>query len=383
MTEREAKENPMIQISSHRTLLHCAWLALFACASVISPPATAAGYTLTTVAEDFDHPWSVAQMPDRSFLVTERTGQLLRVTPDGKRSVIEGVPPSYFAGQGGLLDVVLHPDFATNRVIYLSYAHGSPDANGTAITRATLRDSRLENAEQILLVVPLKSTPQHYGGKMLFLPDGSLLLSTGEGFDYRESAQDLGSELGKILRINDDGSVPENNPFADKHSRRIWTYGHRNPQGLILDGVTGKVYLHEHGPRGGDEINVIVPGVNYGWPAISYGRDYSGAQVSPFTAAEGMEQPLHYWVPSIAPSGMAWYGADAFPQWQGDLLIGALVDKEVRRVDIEDGKVLGEESLFRELDARIRDVRVGLDGDLYLLTDGENGKLVRVSPAGR
>ncbi len=187
--------------------------------------------------------------------------------------------------------------------------------------------------------------------------------------------------MGKILRISDDGGVPADNPFSASQSRRIWTYGHRNPQGLVLDGDTGQVYLHEHGPRGGDEINVIAPGLNYGWPAITYGRDYSGAHVSPFTAADGMEQPLLYWVPSIAPSGMVWYGADDFPEWRGDLLVGALVDKEVRRVDIEDGQVIGEQSLFKELDARIRDVRVGIDGHLYLLTDGEHGKLIKVNPA--
>ncbi len=373
----------MQQQSTHRATLRLTGLALLACASVMSALATAADYTLTTVADDLDHPWSVAQLPDRSFLVTQRTGELLHLTADGQRMSIAGVPPSYFAGQGGLLDVVLHPQFASNRMIYLSYAHGTPTANGTAITRATLADSRLENSEQILLVSPLKDTPQHYGGKMLFLPDGSLLLATGEGFDYRESAQDLDSEMGKILRINDDGSVPANNPFSAGPGQRIWTYGHRNPQGLVHDADSGAVYLHEHGPRGGDEINVIRPGQNYGWPAITYGIDYSGARVSPFTTAAGMEQPLHYWVPSIAPSGMAWYNADAFPQWRGDLLLGALVDREVRRVDLEDGKVVGEESLFKELDARIRDVRVGLDGQLYLLTDGEGGKLIRVSPASR
>ena len=358
-----------------------AGLALVAGTGAVPAQTAVADYTLTTVADKLDNPWSVAQLPDRSFLITERTGQLLRVAPDGTRISIAGVPPSYFAGQGGLLDVVLHPQFASNQVIYLSYAHGTPEANGTAITRAVLGDNRLENAEQILLVKPLKDTPQHYGGKMLFLPDGSLLLTTGEGFDYREAAQDLSSELGKILRISDDGSVPADNPFSASQSQRIWTYGHRNPQGLVLDGDTGQVYLHEHGPRGGDEINVIAPGLNYGWPAITYGRDYSGAHVSPFTEADGMEQPLLYWVPSIAPSGMAWYGADVFPEWRGDLMIGALVDKEVRRVDIEDGQVIGEQSLFKELDARIRDVRVGIDGHLYLLTDGEDGKLIKVSPA--
>ncbi len=369
--------------SLHRTLLGLARPALFACVGMMSTLATAADYVLTTVADALDHPWSVAQLPDGSFLLTQRSGELLQIAADGKRVSIAGVPPSYFAGQGGLLDVVLHPRFATNRLIYLSYAHGTPAANGTAITRARLGEASLEDARQILLVNPLKDTPQHYGGKMLFLPDGSLLLATGEGFDYRESAQDLGSEMGKVLRIHDDGSVPKDNPFGAGPSQRVWTYGHRNPQGLVRDADTGTIYLHEHGPRGGDEINVITPGLNYGWPAIGYGVDYSGARISPFTAAEGMTQPLHYWVPSIAPSGMAWYNADAFPQWRGDLLIGALVDEEVRRVDLEDGKVVGEESLFGELEARIRDIRVGLDGQLYLLTDGEDGKLIRVTPARR
>lgn len=355
--------------------------ALFACATTLVAQASETQYTLETVADGLDYPWSVVQLPDQSFLVTERTGQLQKIAPDGTRVSIDGVPSSYFAGQGGLLDVVLHPQFASNRIIYLSYAHGTAQANGTAITRAVLGDSALGSTRQILLVEPLKGTPQHYGGKMLFLPDGTLLLTTGDGFDYRESAQDLNSELGKVLRIKDDGSIPEDNPFGEGPSQRIWTYGHRNPQGLALDADTGVVYLHEHGPRGGDEINVIAPGRNYGWPAITYGRDYSGAQVSPFKAAQGMEQPLLYWVPSIAPSGMAWYNADRFPQWQGDLLVGALVDKEVRRVDLQEGRVIGEQSLFKELNTRIRDVRVGIDGHLYLLTDGDKGKLLRVTPA--
>lgn len=341
----------------------------------------AAGYTLTTIADKLDRPWSVVQLPDESFLVTQHGGELLRVAQDGSSSQVSGVPPTYVAGQGGFFDIVLHPDFAANQIIYLSYAHGSPAANGTAITRARLAGDALADSQQILLVEPQKDTPQHYGGRMLFLPDGSLLLSTGDGFDYREAAQDLDSELGKVLRIMDDGSVPGDNPFTEEPRRRIWTYGHRNAQGFALDAESGTVYLHEHGPRGGDEINIITPGKNYGWPAITYGVDYSGAKVSPFTAAEGMEQPLLFWSPSIAPSGMAWYQGDAFPEWRGDLFVGALVDQEVRRVDLDNGEVIAQESLFRELEARIRDVRVGRDGYLYVLTDGENGKLVRVTPA--
>ena len=342
---------------------------------------SSADYTLTTIAEDLDHAWAVTQLPDRSFLVTERTGNLLRVSPTGSKQVVGGVPASYFAGQGGLLDVSLHPEFDTNHVIYLSYAHGTPDANATAIARATLKDNRLVDTEQILLVKPLKDTPQHYGGRLLFLPDGTLLVTVGEGFDYREAAQDLENEMGKILRVADDGSVPGDNPFSADPSRRIWSYGHRNAQGLVYDADNDKVYMHEHGPRGGDEINVLEPGKNYGWPAITYGLDYSGARVSPYTAAEGMEQPLLHWTPSIAPSSMTLYTGDDFPQWRGDLLIGTLVDKDVRRVDLEAGKVVAQESLFRDLDSRIREVKMGLDGHLYLLTDGEGGKLLRVTPA--
>jgi glucose/arabinose dehydrogenase len=378
MTCFKEKENPM-KLNPLRSVGRAiAGLSLLVSAQALSSPAN---YTLTTIAENLDHPWAVTQLPDQSFLVTERTGQLLRVTADGSTRVIEGVPASYFAGQGGLLDVVLHPEFDSNQRIYLSYAHGTPDANATAITRATLKGDQLVDADQILLVQPMKDTPQHYAGRMLFLPDGTLLVTVGEGFDYREKSQDIENEMGKILRIMDDGSVPADNPFSGDNSRRIWSYGHRNAQGLVHDADSGKVYMHEHGPRGGDEINVVSPGKNYGWPAITYGRDYNGAHVSPFTAAEGMEQPLLHWTPSIAPSSMALYTGDHFPQWRGDLLVGALVDKEVRRVDLDDGEVVAQESLFKELDARIREVRMGRDGHLYLLTDGEGGKLLRVSPA--
>ncbi|PLW67112.1 PQQ-dependent sugar dehydrogenase [Pseudohalioglobus lutimaris] len=351
-------------------------VALFCLAGAV----LAADYELTTVARDMDEPWSVAQLPDGEFLVTLRGGKLLRISEGGAATDVQGAPETYYAGQGGYFDILLHPDFSSNHTVYLAYAHGTPEANGTAIMKATLAGDRLENAQQILLVSPLKNTPQHYGGKMLFLPDGTLLLTTGEGFEYREDAQDRESELGKILRINDDGSVPGDNPFTGENSSRVWTYGHRNPQGLALDDTTGTVYMHEHGPRGGDEINVVKAGSNYGWPAVTYGVDYSGAYVSPFTEAEGMTQPLLYWVPSIAPSGMAMYSGEHFPQWQGDLFIGALVDEEVRRVDLENGEVVGQESLFAELESRIRDVRMGTDGHLYILTDGSDGQLIRVAP---
>jgi len=344
--------------------------------SSLSLSAVAQEYRLETVASELSNPWSLAFLPDGSMLVTERAGQLRRVSKAGKiGQPIVGVPEVYFAGQGGLHDVILHPEFAENGMLYLSYAEGSPDDNGTAVARARLRNNTLEEPEVIFRVWSRKDTPVHYGARMVFLPDGTLLLTTGEGFDYREAAQDLSSGLGKIIRINDDGSPAAGNPFPE--SPFVWSYGLRNPQGLAITG-DGIVYLHDHGPRGGDEVNIIKPGVNYGWPAITFGVDYSGAYVTPYTEWEGMEQPIHYWVPSIAPSGLAVYEGDVFPEWQGDLFVGALVDKEVRRLDMKNNEVVDEESLFGELDVRIRDLREGPDGALYIVTDGDPGKIVRV-----
>jgi glucose/arabinose dehydrogenase len=324
----------------------------------------------------------VALLPDGSFLVTLRPGQLIRIDTNGSQREVYGVPETHYAGQGGFFDIVLHPEFGANQLVYLSYAHGTSRGNGTAVLRARFDGSALVDTEQILLTEPLKDTPQHYGGRLLFLPDGTLLLSTGDGFDYREAAQDIHSDLGKVLRINDDGSTPPDNPFVAERANRVWTYGHRNIQGLALDGESGRVWMHEHGPRGGDELNLLEPGTNYGWPAITYGVDYSGAHVSPFTEAEGMAQPLKVWGPtSIAPSGLAWYGGELFPEWHGDLFLGALVSREVRRLAIDEGQVTEEEALFSELGERIRDVRDLGDGFLYLLTDSAEGRLIRVRPA--
>ena len=353
---------------------------LFVLYGVATPVHSTDNYRLETVAEGLNHPWSVAQLPSGDFLVTERRGRLLRIGANGKTSVVGGVPQTYVAGQGGFFDVVLHPAFADNALVYLSYADGTARANSTAVFRAQLKGDALVDGQQILAVTPRKDTPQHYGGRLAFLPDGTLLLTSGEGFDYRESAQSLASEMGKILRVQDDGGVPADNPFRTPGSERIWSYGHRNPQGLVVDPETGKVYLHEHGPRGGDELNIIAPGNNYGWPAITHGLDYSGAYVSPFTEASGMQQPDWVWIPSIAPSGLALYDGERFPQWRGDLFVGALVDQEVRRLVMRNGKVIAEHALFDEVNARVRDVRMAPDGYLYLLTDSEDGKLIRVTP---
>ena len=347
-------------------------------------PAAPGGYRTTTVAEGLATPFSLAFLPDGSMLLTERAGRL-RVIRDGTLDPepVEGVPPVYAEGQGGLFDVVLHPDFASNGLVYLSYASGTSDANGTRVARARFDGRRLQDLEVIFEASPKKNTTAHFGGRLLFLPDGTLLVTLGDGFSYREKAQSLDGDLGKIVRIRDDGSVPDDNPFVGREGARgeIYSYGHRNVQGIVRDPESGRIYAHEHGPKGGDEVNVIEPGRNYGWPVITFGRDYSGAIISPYTEKPGMEQPLVYWVPSIAPAGMTRYDGDLFPAWKGDLLVSALVGMHVRRVDLEDGAVAGQEELFRELNQRIRDVRTAPDGGLYLLTDGDGGKLIRVDPA--
>lgn len=333
-------------------------------------------YQLETWADGLALPWSIAFLPDGSALVTELGGQLRRIDSTGKvGEPIENVPAVYFAGQGGLFDVLLHPNFSRNQLIYLSFAEGTPKNNGTAIARGRIVENRLEDLEIIFRNFTRKDTPVHYGGRMAFLADDTLLLTTGDGFDYREAAQDVNSGLGKVLRMNDDGSPAVGNPFSE--SPYVYSYGMRNQQGLAVS-RSGVIWLHEHGPRGGDELNRIEPGVNFGWPAITYGMDYSGAVISPYTEWEGMAQPLHYWVPSIAPSGLALYEEDLFPEWKGDLFVGALVNREIRRLDLSGGKVIGEEALFSELDARIRDVRTGPEGALYILTPD---RVVRVTPA--
>jgi glucose/arabinose dehydrogenase len=339
----------------------------------------AESYQLFTRAKDLRWPWSVARLPDGSFLITEREGRLIRIGDRGQRSIIAGTPDTIFAGQGGFFDIALHPQYDINHLIYLSYAEGKPSSNGTAIYRARLSEGRLEDGERILRVIPDKTTPQHYGGRLLFLDDNSLLLTTGEGFEYREEAQSPDSELGKVLRIDGSGNPAGIASLQDGKPTKIFTLGHRNPQGLALDPKTGAVYLHEHGPRGGDELNRLEIGENYGWPVVTHGVDYSGAYVSPFSTAPGMMDPLWTWVPSIAPSGMAWYNGSEFPTWRGSLLLGALVSKEVRRLQMHDGKVVKEEPLFSEIGRRIRDVRV-FGEDIFLLTDSEQGELIQVLP---
>jgi glucose/arabinose dehydrogenase len=252
------------------------------------------------------------------------------------------------------------------------------------VARARLDDGALRDLQVIFEAKPLKDTDNHYGGRIAFLPDGTFALTLGEGFEYREKAQDLTSDLGKIVRLRDDGSVPPDNPFIGRPAVRpeIYTWGHRNPQGLVFDAASGRLYETEHGPRGGDELNIIVAHRNYGWPVITYGMDYSGAYVSPYTTHRGLEQPVIYWTPSIAPSGLAIYRGDKFPDWKGDLFVGALAFEHLRRVHLDDrGEVVAQEELLNDLHRRIRDVRAPSDGYLYVCTDDDDGRVLRLEPA--
>lgn len=343
-------------------------------------------FQIDTIASGLDHPWSIAFLPGGDLLVTERAGRL-RLIKDGVLvdASIANTPDTYARSQGGYFDIVLHPDFAQNQIIYLSFAHGSPDANTTRIVRARYSGTALEDVRVIFDTAPTKDTPVHYGGRMAFLPDGSLLMTTGDGFNYREDAQRKNNRLGKTIRILDDGSVPGDNPFhADSDAdKTIWTYGHRSPQGLAVDPESGTIYQHEHGPRGGDEVNILEAGKNYGWPIATYGIDYSGAIISPFTHYKNTEQPIHQWTPSIATSGLAIYRGDVFSAWDGDLLIGGLVTKALHRLEMKDGKVQGETRYLEGLDTRIRDVRIGPDGAIYVTTDEGQGKVLRLTPKDR
>ena len=333
------------------------------------------------IAENLDHPWSLAFLPDGRLLVTERSGKL-RIVDQGQVSEpLANVPPVYAKSQGGLMDVVLHPDHANNGWIYLTLAHGSAKANATRLIRAKLEGNALVDVEVLFTAQPFKDTPVHYGGRLAFLPDNSLLLSVGDGFDYREQAQLLDNHFGKIVRLLDDGKVPPDNPFIDGVGNlpEIWTYGHRNPQAIIVHAEKDAVFAHEHGPDGGDEINVIVPGRNYGWPITTHGKDYSGAAISPFTELHGTVDPMLHWTPSIAPAGMALVNGDKYPKWQGNLMVAALKARELRRVTI-DSETIGQQSLLTALGERIRDVRLGPDGYLYVLTDNSNGRILKLIP---
>lgn len=355
-------------------------------AVTLPEPDTGHAITVETLVEGLENPWSLAFLPGGDMLVTERPGRL-RLIRDGALvdAPVSGVPEVLALSQGGLLEVAPAPDFETSAIIYLTYASGTAASNNTALYRARYEDGALLNGEMIWQSRKDKRGGAHFGGRIAFLPDGTLLLTLGDGFEFREEAQNLANHFGTIVRLNRDGSPASGNPLAEQDGALadIWTYGHRNVQGIAVDPLTGMVWAHEHGPRGGDELNLIQGGDNYGWPIVTSGLDYSGARISPFAGhGDQYTAPVREWLPnSIAPSGLAIYRGDAFPNWNGDMLVGALAGEALHRVRVDGMAAVAEEVLLAELGQRIRDVRVGPDGLVYVLTDHTNGAVLRISPA--
>lgn len=338
---------------------------------------------LTVVTGGLENPWALAFLPDGDILVSERPGRL-RIIRDGVLlpEPLQGLPQIRATGQGGLLDLLPHPDFATNRLLYFSYSSSFGGGVTTHVARGQLQDGALKNVEVLFRAEPASSGRVHFGSRLSFDKEKYLYISVGER-GQMQRAQKLDDHAGKIIRIHDDGRIPEDNPFVGRNDARpeIFSFGHRNPQGMTVHPQTGEIWAHEHGPRGGDEINLIRPGANYGWPVVTLGIDYTG-----FTIGEGlqhmpgMDDPLHHWTPSIAPSGMAFYTGESFPRWQGDLFVGALAHRHLARLKLAGMVVVEEERLLEDLGKRIRDVRVGPDKNIWLLTDHDPGQLLRLEP---
>jgi aldose sugar dehydrogenase len=340
-----------------------------------------------TVARGLQNPWGLAFLPDGRMLVTEKPGRLRVVSADGTLSEpVKGLPRIAARGQGGLLDVALDPNFARNRLIYLSFAEDRGDGKaGTSVARSRLDEAgtNLEAMQVVFRQEPAHTGGNHFGSRLVFDRSGNLFVTLGDRFDLRDQAQSPANHLGKIIRIRPQGGPAPDNPFLNREGTRleIWSLGHRNVQSAALNPVTGELWTVEHGARGGDEVNIPQKGKNYGWPVITYGVDYSGVKIGEGTAKPGLEQPVYYWDPSIAPSGMAFYTGDKFPGWRGSILVGALAGKLVSRLETSGGKVTGEERMLQNLGERIRDVRQGPDGLIYLLTDAAQGRILRMKPA--
>lgn len=365
-------------------------LTLVACAAPAqnapkssTPKSTGIPNRVAEFAKGLEHPWGMAFLPDGRLLVTERPGRLRIVDKSGRLSApLAGVPRVHAQGQGGLLDVALDPQFAENRTIYLSYAEpGQDGTSGTAVARARLTDAGLQDVKVIYQQRPKVSGSGHYGSRIVFRRDGTMFITQGERMRYSEQAQDLASGLGKIVRINRDGTIPRDNPFVGHKTARpeIWSYGHRNVQAAVLHPETGALWTVEHGARGGDELNHPEAGKNYGWPVISYGREYSGMPIGQgISAKAGMEQPVYYWDPVIAPSGMVVYTGNAYPAWKGSIFVGSLQPGALVRLVLQNGRVTREERYLGHLNERIRDVEQGPDGLLYLITDSDDGRVLRL-----
>ncbi len=381
----------MVVSMCNKFLLSCLMLLLLSVQSEYT--AAAAGKVIGTerhrlkvvvITDGLEHPWGLAFLPDKRMLVTERTGRL-RMIENNRLDPrpVSGVPKISATGQGGLLDVVLHPEFTSNKFVYLSYVAAGPGGLGTEVVRGRLHGHRLSDVEVIFRALPKSSGGRHFGSRLLFDPRGSLYITLGDRGNRRR-AQDLADHAGSIIRLRDDGRVPDDNPFVNRTTVRpeIYTYGNRNVQGIALQPGTNQIWAHEHGPQGGDEVNILRAGTNYGWPVITYGRNYGlGTRIGEGTAKPGMAQPVYYWVPSIAPSGMTFYDGKRFPRWHGNLFVGALKDQLLVRLEIRGERVVSEERMLANTLGRIRDVRSGPDGYLYLLTDASDGVLARLEPA--
>ena len=353
--------------------------------------AVANNFRTTSITEGLERPWGMTWLPDGSILITERPGRL-RIVRNGELNLepIAGVPQVFAVNHGGLMDVSLHPNFEENQLVYFTYSDGTNQANHTKVAKAVFDGTSLQNWEDVFEVTPLKASGQHFGSRITWLPDNTMLVAIGDGGNppiqlngenIRNQAQNLSSHLGSVVRLNDDGSIPTDNPFIGDANANdaIWSYGHRNIQGMTIDPTTNRVWSHEHGSRGGDELNLMQAGENYGWPEVSYSDEYTGGKVAEVNSRPDVPEPKLVWTPSIAPSGLAFYSSDRYSGWQGDLFAGGLVSRDVRRIDLDgEGNILGEESI--SIGQRVRDVRQSPDGMLYVLTDEQNGALISIEP---
>lgn len=340
-----------------------------------------AAVQMDSLVSGLNHPWGMTFLPDGRILVTERNGGLILLSADGKnKTQLSGLPEIDARGQGGLLDVVLSPNFASDNTIFFSYSEPGQDGSSTAVSRATLSGYKLENVRVVFSQLPKVDARHHFGSRLVFDTSGNLFITLGDRGSQRDQAQNLNNHIGTVVRVKDNGAAVEGNPFTGKADAKaeIWSYGHRNIQGAALHPQTGALWTHEHGPQGGDEINIAQAGKNYGWPIITYGEEYGGGVIGK-TKQEGLEQPLHYWVPSIAPSGMLFYGAELFNSWKNNLLVGSLKFGQLVRLELDGDKVSHEERIM--IGQRIRDVEQGPDGAIYLLTDSSDGQILRLTPA--
>lgn len=370
------------------TALFAASAALSATAPVLAQDVIESeqeNFTVETVAQGLAFPWSLAFLPSGEMLVSERDGALRVITADGLRAApVTGLPDDLVVErQGGLLDIATAPDFADSRLVYFTYSEGTAEANRTVLARGQLNDdlTALSDVEDLFRVNFEKERGFHFGGRILFNDDGTLFVTLGDGGGHRDEAQNPANHLGTVVRLNLDGSIPDDNPVIEGAAPGVYSYGHRNMQGIGRHPETGSVISHEHGARGGDEVNVLRPGANYGWPLITYGINYDGTTISQDREAEGLEQPIWYWNPSIAPAGLAFYDGEAFANWRGDLFVSALAGMTLQRLEMDGDRVISTEDLLTDRDQRFRDVRVGPDGAIYVLVDDPEGDVLRLSPA--